>query len=218
MYVVTYKNKVVLSNTTWSKSFIEKSFLIRFRVKIDDVPYSQPDLPYTINDEIKIFPAEEIKPDFDYMIEYLEGPNWVIESDVAYANYTKKDLPIESARQHFRNLAMNERYKKEISGVNYEIDGTSVWIDTTREGRQIYIHQLLLMNEDQSINWKFNTGWKTLTKPELESIVLIGRQHVQDAFDWEKSINSMIDDAQTKEELLEIQIIEEDEPEDVIQN
>lgn len=211
MYAISYKNKVVLSNKRWNKTFIERSFLIRFRVKLTDIPPSQPELPYTVNEDIVIYQAEENKPSFNEMIEYLEGPRWTIEDNVAYANYEKKDLPIENARQHFRNLAASERFKKETSGFYYNLNGNDVKIYTERDERHAYIQQLLLMGETQTVNWKFDTGWQVITRNDLQSIVFAGIQHIQDAFDWEKNICALIDAAQTKEELLEIEIIEKKE-------
>ena len=45
--------------------------------------------------------------------------------------------------------------------------------------------------------------WLEISKDELKFVVSESANHIQSAFDWEKSINLMIDSAQTKEQLKE---------------
>jgi len=64
------------------------------------------------------------------------------------------------------------------------------------------------MGNDDLMNWKFPECWLNINKLELGAIIQAGIKQVQDAFNWEKEINSQIDAAQNGEELHAIEIIE----------
>jgi hypothetical protein len=65
------------------------------------------------------------------------------------------------------------------------------------------------MAESDTVNWKFPETWLTLTKTDLSLAVQAGAQYIQSCFDWELNITEQIDLAETKEQLLAIVIIEQ---------
>jgi hypothetical protein len=206
MYAVVYKGNVIVGPMEWNRAIFTGS-LSKEGVDVTLPRVAPETLPYVINEDSKICLVNENRPEMNPMVEYYYGPIWDITGDIAIANYDVMDSPVEFAKVNFKNQAADVRYKKEISGTKINIQNTEVTIDTTRDGRNIFVQKYSLMGDNETVNWKFPQGWLTLTKSELGSIVAAGASHIQTVFDWEKTINDQIDAATTKEQLLSIQIL-----------
>ena len=208
MYAVIYDNRVLVGPMNWNRGIFQGALERR------GVQYSLPrtapnNLPLTINEHAKIMQVEEIKPELNALVEYYYGPLWDITETKAIANYEVHDTPIESARYNLKQLAAQERYKKEILGATVTIQEQTVTIDTNRGAKDVFVQKYLLMAESDTVNWKFPETWLPLTKNDLSLAVQAGAQYIQSCFDWELNITEQIDLAETKEQLLAIVIIEQ---------
>jgi hypothetical protein len=210
MYAVVYKDRVIVGPMDWNRGIFQGS-LEKEKITATLPRVAPEELPYTVNEDAKIYNVEEVRPEMNPMVEFYYGPLWEITETKVIANYEVVDSPIESARINFKQQAADERYKKEVSGTKLNIQNTEVTIDTSRDGRNIFVQKYALMADGETVNWKFPESWLTLTKTELGQIVAAGATHIQSAFDWEKTINDEIDAATTKEELLAIEIVEKQE-------
>lgn len=207
MYAVVYKNRVIVGPMDWNRAIFQGS-LEKEKIEVG-LPRVPPEtLPYIINEDAKIAIVEEQRPELNPMVEYYYGPLWDLSGEKAVAVYDVVDTPVEFARGNFKAQAAEERWKKETAGTKVTIQDTEVSVDTSRDGRNIFIQKYSIMMEDEVVSWKFPEGWLTLTKSELGSIVSAGSSYIQSCFDWEKSINDQIIAATTKEELLAIVITE----------
>jgi hypothetical protein len=207
MYAVIYDNRVLVGPMNWNRGMFQGA------LERKGVQYSLPrtapnNLPLTINEHAKIMQVEEIKPELNALVEYYYGPLWDITETKAIANYEVHDTPIESARYNLKQLAAQERYKKEILGTTVTIQDNLVTIDTNRGAKDVFVQKYLLMAESDTVNWKFPETWLTLTKNDLGLCVAAVNQYIQQCFDWELNISVQIDQAQNKQELLAITIVE----------
>jgi hypothetical protein len=206
MYAVIYENRVIVGPMAWNRAIFQGSLAKQgVHTQLPRVVPEQ--LPLVINEQASIMGVEEIRPEFNPYVEYLYGPLWNILPDRAQATYAVYDSPIPAARFNLKQLTAEERYRREVAGVTHEVQGTPVTLDTSRDGKNIFVQTLALMTDDQIINWKFPECWLPLTKPDLASCVAAGAAHIQAAFDWEKQISDQIDAAETKAELLAIEIL-----------
>lgn len=211
MYAVIHKDKVIIGPKEWNRGFFTFRFQ-QLKIATPTMPRTAPtEFPFIVDADTKIVPATVTYEEINPMVQYHRGPVWEITEDSATATYVATDTPIEQARGNFRNQAADERYKKEVAGTKTTIQGLEVSLDTSRDGRNIFLQKFSLMSDTDTTNWKFPEGWLTLTKAELGQIVQAGATHIQSAFDWEKSINDQIDAAETAEELLAIEIVEKPE-------
>lgn len=203
-YVVINKSKVIIGPMAWSQKHFTDILKIRHKI-IANIPGIEPsEFPYVIDENTKVHEVLENRPEINSTIQYHYGPLWDLSDSIAVANYEIRDISIESARDNFRSIAAAERYKKEITGTTAVIQDLEVTLDTSREGRNIFVHKLLLMSEGQTTNYKFPEGWLTITKTELSTIAQVGENYIQSCFDWEKLINEQIDACVTNEELLSL--------------
>jgi hypothetical protein len=208
MYAVIYDNRVLVGPMNWNRGMFQGA------LERKGVQYSLPrtapnNLPLTINEHAKIMQVEEIKPELNALVEYYYGPLWDITETKAIANYEVHDTPIESARYNLKRLAAQERYKKEILGTTVTIQDNLVTIDTNRGAKDVFVQKYLLISDsDTAVNWKFPETWLTLTKNDLGLCVAAVNQYIQQCFDWELNISVQIDQAQNKQELLAITIVE----------
>jgi hypothetical protein len=207
MYAVIYDNRVLVGPMNWNRGMFQGA------LERKGIEYSLPrtapnNLPLIINEHAKIMQVEEIKPELNALVEYYYGPLWDITETKAIANYEVHDTPIESARYNLKQLASQERYKKEILGTTTTIQGNIVTIDTNRGARDIFVQKYLLMAESDTVNWKFPETWLTLTKNDLGLCVTAANQYIQQCFDWELNISVQIDQSQNKQELIAVTIVE----------
>ncbi len=206
MYAVVYKNRVIVGPMAWNRGIFQGS-LAKEGVQVQ-LPRVPPDeWPLTVNSDAYIVGVQENRPAMNPMVEYYYGPLWDIQPDLVIANYLVMDQDVNSAKPSFKAQAAEERYRKEVSGVSYVVQGINVTLDTSRDGRNIFVQKLAFMADGDTVNWKFPEAWLLLTKSDLADVVQTGAAHIQSCFDWEKSISDLIDAAQTKQELLAIQIL-----------
>jgi len=206
MYAVVYKNRVIVGPMEWNRAIFQGSLAKEgIQVQLPRVPPDE--WPLTVNSDAFIVPVQENRPEMNPMVEYYYGPLWDIQPDLVIANYDVMDQPIESARLAFKAQAAGERYAQEVTGVTHEVQGITVTLDTSRDGRNIFVQKLAFMADGDTVNWKFPEAWLLLTKSDLAGVVQEGATHIQSCFDWEKGISDQIDAAQTKQELLAIPIL-----------
>lgn len=207
MYAVIYDNRVLVGPMNWNRGMFQGA-LERKGIQYP-LPRTAPDnLPLTINEHAKIMRVDEIRPAMNPLVEFYYGPLWDITEETAIANYEVHDSPIESMRYNLKQVAAQERYKREVLGTTTTIQEQTVTIDTNRGARDIFVQKYLLMSDTDTVNWKFPEGWLTLTKQDLGTAVQAGAQYIQSCFDWELNIAEQIDLAQTKQDLLAIIIAE----------
>lgn len=210
MYAVVYKNRVIVGPMDWNRGLFQGS-LEREGVETL-IPRNAPEeLPLIINEDARICRVEEVRPNLNPMVEYYYGPLWDLTGDIVIANYEVQDTPVEFARSNFKQQAADVRYTREVSGTTININGTDLAIDTNRGSRDVFIQRYIVMADGESIQWKFPQGWFQITKADLGQIVSKINAHVQQAFDWEATIVSQIDDATTKQDLLNVQIVDASE-------
>ena len=207
MYAVIYDNRVLVGPMNWNRGIFQGALERR------GVQYSLPrtapnNLPLTIDEHAKIMQVEEIRPELNALVEYYYGPLWDVTGTKAIANYEVHDTPIESARYNLKQLAAQERYKKEILGATVTIQEQTVTIDTNRGDKDVFVQKYLLMAESDTVNWKFPETWLTLTKSDLGLCVTAANQYIQQCFDRELNISEQIDQSQNKQELLAVTIVE----------
>jgi hypothetical protein len=210
MYAVVYQNKVIVGPMSWNRAIFQGS--LERRGILDTLPRVAPEeLPYVINDDAQIMAVEEVRPEMNPMVEYYYGPLWEITETKAIANYEVVDTNIEFARNNFKSKAAEERWKKETAGTKITINGVEVSLDTTRDGRNVFIQKFVMMGANDTVNWKFPESWVTLSKSDFDTIITAIDTHVESCFTWEKSIVDQIDESETKEDLLAIVIVEKEE-------
>jgi len=207
MYAIVYKNKVIVGPSEWSRAFFTNA-LKKIGIEKAILPRTPFDIfPHRFNDDTVIHRVTVIRENFKPRTQYLRGPLFVINEQGVTATYEAVDTEIKFARGNFKDLASRERRKKEESGISVTVQDTKLRISTHKEKREEFANKAALMSDTDSVNWKFNQQWLTLTKAELLDIANAIETHVQSAFDWEKSISDQIDSAETAEELMAIEIV-----------
>lgn len=205
--LVENKQTVLLGPIFWRHRFIQS--------ELDDldidytVPPVEPNSYVKISDELEIYPIADLAiPHHDAIFEQLAGPFWNFDNQVATGHYTVLPRDLEAIKNDLRSLAAAERYRKEVAGVQVTVQNTAVTVDTSRDGRNIFVQKYTLMTDADSVQWKFPETWLTLTRSELGAVVAAGAAHVQSQFDWEGAIVDQIAAASTVDELKTIVIVE----------
>lgn len=206
MYALIHKDQVVSGPRSWDRAFF--TFLLNNQNVNLDRPIPRMPIdnePYIIDEDTKIVPAEIVQEDLNPLVQYYQGPTWELLEEKALAHYEVIDTPVEFARGNFKDLVAKNRYEKETKEIKTTIQTLEVSLDTSRDGRNIFLQKYSIMQDGTTVNWKFPEGWLTLTKAELGECVATGADYIQTCFDWEKNYDDRINAATTKEELLQIE-------------
>ena len=209
--LVENKQIVHLGPVFWRHRFIQS--------ELDDheidfqVPPVEPNAYVKVSDTLEIFPIESIaQPTYDQTYEQLVGPIWSFENNIAVGSYEVIAKDINTIKSNLKALAAAERYKKEVAGTKATIQGVEVFIDTSRDGRNIFVQKYAMMGDTDVVQWKFPTCWLSMTKTDLGQVVAAGAAYVESQFVWESGIVARIEAATTVDELKAIVIIEPSVP------
>jgi hypothetical protein len=202
MFVIVNNNFVIWGPKNWNK------------LSFEDVLRSDLEIEYTLetrNDSgnavvidantsiLKVVPLPW--SEFNQKTERLNGPYWNFYEDRAEMYFEVEPKPIEFVKQELKAKIADKRWQVENAGFTANVQNTTVTIDTSRDGRQMFFNTYMAMGDVETITWKFPETWLTINKLELGGIVLGGKAHIQAAFDWESSKADEIDSATTLEEL-----------------
>lgn len=205
--LVENKEIVHLGPIFWRHRFIQS--------ELDDleidflVPPVEPNAYIKISDTLEIFPVESItQPSYDPQYEQLVGPQWSFTNNVATGTYTTTSKEISVIKSDIKALTASERYNKEVAGTKVTIQGQEVSVDTSRDGRNIFVQKYTMMRDTETVQWKFPECWLTLSKSDLGQVVAAGAIHIESQFVWEQSIANQIDAAVSIDEIKAIVIVE----------
>lgn len=209
-FILTINGRIIFGPKPWNRRQFE--FFIQDELGETHVlPDTNTEL-YTIAESIKIWPAVMSEPEeFNPKIQQYAGPFWTYTDGIAYGVYQAIAKPLEEVRSNLKSLIAAKRYEYEVAGTTCEIQGVNVTVDTSREGRQVFVQQLMLMSDTDTIRWKFPEAWLTLSKPELSLIVSTGVSYIKSQFEWEDTkvaeLNSISDLQQLNSVLLEKEVV-----------
>lgn len=155
--------------------------------------------------QAKVLSYTENLPPHNPKTQWLFGPNYDIQENLVVGNYEIKPLNLDIAKSYLLDKLPAARYEKENKQINVFLQGLKLAINTDRDTRAIYANKLLGMGEN-TINWKFNEGWLSVNKADLEYIIQQIDFAVQEAFDWELSKMNEIKVCKTLEDIDKIVI------------
>lgn len=210
------KQTVILGPVDWKSRFIQSEFDelyengdISFQYKVPPVEQGY----LNVGEGYEIFPITDIiSPDIDTNFEQPIGPFYTysqptdesgntINTWVSTATYEKTDRSISEIKSTVKSVAASLRYTKENAGTKVNVQNTMVTVDTSREGRAIFVQAYTTMSDTDVIGWKFPEGWLNLSKGDLGICVNSGVAYVQSQFAWEQNIDDQVDNAVTIDEL-----------------
>lgn len=214
--LVKNRTTVLLGPMDWKPRFIQSEF--------DDievpykVPASEPPNGYINIDRelgtgsdtgLEIMPLIQLDyPPCDFLYQQYAGPFYTYNDDnTVVGTHTVIDFEhVDIIKPKLKGIVAANRYTAEVSGTKVTIQDTIVTLDTSRDGRNIFIQKFLLMKEGDVVEWKFPEGWLTLSYGDLGLIVQTGANHIQNQFSWEAATVVQIDAATTIEELKTISL------------
>jgi uncharacterized protein YqgV (UPF0045/DUF77 family) len=208
MYAVIHNNtNVILAPVEWNSAFIQAS-LKRKGIHVS-APRREPTIfPLALSDTVKVVRAKHIREEINPLTHFYKGPNWDLsDPTVAVANYDVLESPLDFVKSNYKDMVTKERYRREILGIEYDLDGIKVKISTSREDRNLFSERFLVMTPKQTINWKFAEGWLTISKEDIKGILTAMGTYIQSQFDWELSVIKQIEECSDIESITAIKIL-----------
>lgn len=201
MYVITdhnTQNFVILGPIEWRPRFISDILSDEFDEDIIVTKADEQRVPFEIIPGVKARRCETFYEEINSKIHRHDGPFWAYDDEnptvQAIASWIKADKPITQVKADLKSIAADMRWQKESKGIVLNIQNTDVWCDTSRGNRDIFLQKYTMMQDNDTINWKFpNDIWLNLTKSDLGLIVASGAAYIQSCFDWEAAKSAEID-------------------------
>jgi hypothetical protein len=206
MFVIVYKNNVILGPIKWNKFRFQEEIKDDLDIDVTLELKNDNNLPVIINNDLKILPTQGTpNPNHNPKIEFLHGPFWNFTNNVATSSYQVVQKPVEAVRNELKNVIANERWLKQNVTLDVDIDGTTYQFDTSEKTRTS-LQQSLVLNAP--LNWKLNNGkWVNLTVENITTILSTIATHIQSCFDWEFTKNTELYVCSTLEELDALEIV-----------
>lgn len=199
MYALIYKGRVINGPRDWNKyqfeGALEKEGIL-FQVG-RSAPLEQ-EIPIIINEDARILRARYEYPTYNPRIQSLEGPFWEFTEKEAIGTFQVVYQGIQFIRHNLKQVLAENRWKKEVAGIEVDIQNTTVKVSTAREDRNQF--ELLKNSGADNVLWKFNDIWLTLSYADIVILADAVKNHVQESFDWEKTISNSIDLIENPEE------------------
>lgn len=156
------------------------------------------EIPIIINDDARILRARYEYPTYNPRTQSLEGPFWEFTEKEAIGTFQVVYQGIQFIRHNLKQVLAENRWKKEVAGIEVDIQNTTVKVSTAREDRNQF--ELLRNSGADNVLWKFNDVWLTLSSADIVILADSVKNHVQQSFDWEKTISDSIDLIENPEE------------------
>lgn len=199
MFVIVHNNSVVLGPMPWRKRFFESTLADDLEIEVS-LPSSNEGV-YIVDANTKIMPAVYTEEPITSYTKKLDGPFWTFTETLATGSFVAVDKNIEHMRSDLKQLVADIRWSKETGGIKVAFGGVDYSIDTSRDGRNIFMQAAQL---GANTTWKFNEGWVALTVADLQTIVQAVFTHVQLCFAEEAALVAQIEAATSIDQLATI--------------
>lgn len=158
--------------------------------------------------ELDIYPCDEIKPPLEWT-QHHGTPVIEVADGRATATYPVLDYSpdevagiLEAARERKRSEIAAARWEAETAG----IDVSGFTVRTDRESQALVTGAALkaMQDSEYSCRWKTESGFVELTSLQISAVADAVRAHVQACFDHEAELLTLIEAAESPEELAAI--------------
>jgi hypothetical protein len=203
MYVITDQRfgepSIITGPSEWRSNFF--SFMLseelNKQIKIKDEDKDR--VPFFVEEGIAIRECELVYEPINGAFQRHTGPRITFPEDPlekVTAIYTAENKSLEELKKHFKDRIANDRWKKENDFIEIIIKGETYMIQTSRSTRDALTQKYIIMEEGDTINWKFRFKWAVLNKEDVIFVLRSIDNHVQNNFDFEKTAFEYIDSAE----------------------
>lgn len=200
-------------NTERANKLIAEKTDIDYQFPEDIIMYQkgllpQNDTPLNVSDRLKLYKVEYTEfPTLHEPFEYEEGLQWVLDSGKAVGTYFVLKRTVDEVKEILHDALSQKSFAKQIEGVELTVQDTIVKVNSDIVNRLTLLQRWTLMSNDSTEEFKLNNGeWFTLTKSDVESILVAINTHIKNTMAWESSISSQINDSVTIEDLKQVEV------------
>jgi hypothetical protein len=205
-YVLAHNGTVINGPRVWNgRSFettLEEDLEITFKLPIR----KEDEEIIEIDENTKIYSAELVYQDYNSLSHYLHGPFWDYSTGKAIGTFQPVENSIELIKGTLKANVASNRWTKEVVGFKKTIQDIEVTIDTSREKRNQFSSKYTIMADDEVVNWKFSDQWIQLSKDNVLEIAKEIDQHIQQQFNWETEKIAEINQCETVDQLLLVDV------------
>jgi hypothetical protein len=192
MFCLLEDNYIIYGPYNWNQRLFQMVLQDDHNINME-LPYYNSEV-FVINDVLKIVPVDEVNiPEYNAIIHEVAGYTLMVKDNSVSMTYNIVDKSISTVKEQLKTRVAETRYNKEISGTYLNINGVDIKLYTDRASRNLYTQALQLGEFNKT--WKFGDVWLVLNQEQLVHVVTAIANHVQSAYDWEKSIVDAIDAA-----------------------
>ena len=200
MFIIVLNSQVKFGPENWNKFIFEAILREECNINVN-LPIQNKNF-IEVNNFCKIYPIKSVDMEsYNENFDLMEGPIWTFNDTYAEYTYNRIDRPLQEIKNIFKNKITEKRWKREIQGTTVTINNKDFFVSTKREERDIFLKKYLVLNENETTQWKFPEEWVELTKVNLKTINDSINSYVEQQFVWEKIKHNEIDNCQSIDEL-----------------
>lgn len=205
-YVLVHNNHVINGPRDWNfrsfESSIEEDVGITYKLPMQKTDCE----PIIIDDNTKILCSTLVHPEHNTLIEFLHGPFWSFDDDLATGTFEIHQKSLDDVKAILISQTALCRYGKETANIKVTVQNQEVTVDAQRYKRDIFIKKYVFMEDTDVVSWKFPECWLDLSKEDVKTVAGAVEHHVQNQFEWERLKVDEINACTTVEELLNVVI------------
>ena len=200
MFIIVLNDEIKYGPIIWNKFIFETILREEFDLNVN-LPIQNENF-IKVNDFCTIYPVKNLEMKFyNENFDLMEGPIWTFNDTYAAYTYNRIDRPLQEIKNIFKEKITKKRWDREIQGINVTINDKEFFVSTEREKRDNFLKKYLILNENETTQWKFPEEWVELTKENLKTINDSINLYVEQQFIWEKIKHNEIENCQSIEEI-----------------
>lgn len=221
MYIITDHRSetpfVITGPSEWRSKYF--SFILSEELD-ENIVITEQDkerVPFFIRDGIAIRECEVVYEEINTAFQVYEGPSISFVENgssigSAIATYTAVFKDLELLKKEIRDIAAQDRWKNENLLIKIDLGEEQYYVSCSRESRDALTQKYITMDENSTVQWKFKHRWAAVTKADILDILKKIDEHVQNEFNKEIDLVSLLDAASNVDDIKNIALQRENTP------
>ena len=218
MFIIVNGNRTVLGPMEWKPVYFSRFLSDEYGLTVILPRENSERTFFKINDSIKILPVKaDVDPSYDSRTQYLTAPQFRVYAESADSYRTVENKTFNQIKSEIMSQVPSMRWQKENSGLKIKVNTKTIFVDTSREKRNIFSSgiagswKLVVVNESvqdlsPTQDLTLSSEWVDLSDKDIIKINDEIKKHIQSAFDWEKTTTELVQSKTSIEDLLSLNL------------
>jgi hypothetical protein len=205
MWALVQNNQIQVGPRDWNRIVFQDWLQENMNISMV-LDLAEPNYSVIIDSQTQIMPViVDGLPEYNPYTQELAGPFMTVRDGFVEGYFTTANRNLDTVRGDMLNDLSNNRYNREVSGVEVTIQDVTFTVPTDRVNRDLWT--AMTVAQLDNVSYKVdNRTWLVLTKSDIQTVVAAILTKIQGDYAWEKSIHDAIIAAPDHETLAGIDV------------